>query len=391
MPTWFRTLVLGVLALSLGVSVGGPADAASPSSRGPDGAAATAAPDPGSYPVVLSGDFTGDWVNDLFFYSPSSAPDVLYDFNPTTSGGPPLDIWTYDVRGTYRPVVGRFTGGEFVDDILWYAPGAKADVIWAFDGCFSGCTSRPPYHRVPVTINGTYTPVAGHFFPGDGDDVLWYGRGGISDSIWDFRTSCAMCAASYTSRPVTVNGSSYEPVAGNFVGQGGIIDDVFWYNPAGAESLWVFSSPFDYRYTSISPSAIQVRGTSYELAVADLFDDEADDIVFVGPGAAQDSVWDFYGDAVYKIGAPEPLDGHYTAVTGVVGPYHQDEPDDFFVYDPTATAGRYFDIGYGGTPTSFIYSRYDFEPAPVTETTPVGVAASAKPTPMPWWSTPRRG
>jgi hypothetical protein len=287
--------------------------------------------------------------------------------------------------------VGRFTGGEeLVDDILWYAPGAKADVIWAFDGCPGDCSERPPYHRLPVTINGTYTPVAGKFYgyPGDGDDVLWYGRGSIPDSIWDFSADCDGCPATWTTRPITVNGANYQPVAGNFVGPT-VIDDVFWYNPTGPETIWAFSVPFDHRYTSINHPSIQVRGSSYRLAVADLFADSFEDIVFVGPGGAQDSVWDFHDDAVYKLPTPEPLSGQYTAVTGVREPNYDRYPEDFFVYDPSATAGRYFDIDWDHSPSNFVYTRYDFDPSPLTELGTASAAASG-PSDLPWWVHPPR-
>ncbi len=324
-------------------------------------------PAPNTYPIVLSGDFTGDGVGDLFFHSPSTAPDVLYDLNPPV-GAEDIDIYTYSVQGSYRPVVGQFGANGSADDIVWYQPGAAPDVIWDFEACV--CLARPSYTRLPISVTGTYTPVAGHFFPGARDDIFWYGRGAVTDSIWDFQTPCASCQLTFKSRPVTVNGAGYQPVAGNFLGFPGGVDDVFWYNPSGPESIWEFSSPFDYKYTSTSPPGIQVAGSTYKLAVSNLFasaSDFWDDIIFVGPGAAQDSVWNFFDDRLFKATAPEPLTGAYTAVTGV----RQEDfevPQDFFVYDPAATAGRYYDIFEMSG--DFFYNRYNVDPAPLTEEPP---------------------
>jgi hypothetical protein len=363
-----RRSLTAVVLLASGLLLAPPAGA-----LGERDVGAAADPAPGTYPVVLSGDFTGDGIGDLFFHSPSSAPDVLYDYNHPGDERP-LEIHTFSVQGSYRPVVGRFAKQATADDIFWYQPGRGADVIWDFKLCGLGC-SGPTYTRMPVTVNGTYTPVAGHFFPGQRDDVLWYGRGSIADSIWDFNATCQTCTPTIAIRPASISGTGYRPVAGNFVGFAGGVDDIFWYNPNGPESLWEFSSPFDYKYRAITVGALNVAGTTYKLAVSDLFHDAWDDIVFVGPGSAQDSVWDFYDGSLYKIAAPEPLNGAYTAVTGV----SQDDfevANDFFVYDPAATAGRYYDIY---EENGFLFDRYDLDPVPLTElpVEPVGAAAAA--------------
>lgn len=375
-----RTAVLAMILLGTTAS---PAMAEGP-------AAPAADPSPNTYPIVLSGDFTGDGVGDLFFFSPSSAPDVLYEFNP--EGGPDansIDIYTYAVTGSYRPFVGHFGDDSRTDDIFWYRPGAAADVIWDFTECIP-CTARPEFQRLPITVNGTYRPVAGEFRPGGADrsDIIWYGPGKAADVLWDFSAPCDRCQSTRTQRSLTINGAGYLPVAGNFVGPLGGAEDVFWYNPNGTETMWSFGWSNLAGYHSISSPSLQVRAAGYKLAVAELFGDQTDDIIFVGPGGAQDSVWDFFDDSIYKRPAPESLTGAYTAVSGV---RQQDFEvlEDFFVYDPAATAGRYYDI-YSISGDLF-YDRYDFDPAPLTELPPVepvaGAAAAAPEARR--WHTPR--
>jgi hypothetical protein len=350
------------------------------------------APAPGTYPLVLSGDFTGDGWEDLFFYSPSSAPDVLYELNdPDGPDANDLDIYTYSVQGSYRPVVGQFGSNTQTDDIFWYQPGIAPDVIWDFVACLP-CTARPGYVRMPMTVNGTYTPVAGTFISGTfRDDIIWYAPGTAADSWWDFRAACYSCTSTYVSRPLTINGSSYQPVVGKFYGPvGTITDDVYWYNPAGAESIWDWGQLEGWPISVTSPS-IQVSGSTYKLAVTDLFGDFADDIIFVGPGATQDSIWDFVAPNLLGKGStPEPLTGAYGTVAGLRG-----EPNvfarfnpygSFFAYDATATNGVLFEIDEV-TDTGYVYLRYDFDPAPLTELPPAGIsphAAGAAPKSRPW-------
>jgi hypothetical protein len=325
-----------------------------------------AEPAPNTYPVVLSGDFTGDREADLFFHSPSTAPDVLYELNPENDPDF-VDIYTFSVQGGYRPVVGDFAGGG-TDDIFWYQPGTGADVIWSFDFC-NGCDQRPTYKRFPQTVNGIYTPLS----MGRGS-VLWYGRGSIPDSMWTFNSSCSTCAPTKSSRSLSVRGSSYEPVAGDFLGSPGSGREVFWYNPTGPETMWTFD--YSWHPQSIASPALNVVGSTYELAVSDLFADQWDDIVFVGPGAATDSVWDFYDDHVSKLAPPEPMNLDYRVVTGIPLTDFED-PGGWFVYDPTALSGSLFDVQLADGAPETPYVRHDFEPAPLTEGPPAAGATSA--------------
>lgn len=54
------------------------------------------------------------------------------------------------MNGTYTPIVGDF-GGDELDDIFWYGPGTKPDVLWI-------SIASHTFESKPVTVNGTFTP-----------------------------------------------------------------------------------------------------------------------------------------------------------------------------------------------------------------------------------------
>lgn len=324
-------------------------------------------PAPNAYPIVLSGDFTGDDQDDLFFHSPDSSPDVLYNVNWRV-GGSALDKQSFAVTGSYRPMVGDFTG-DGVDDIFWYRPGVGADVIWDFNAT-DPFIPNASYTRRPVTVNGSYVPVAGDFTADRVADVFWYGPGAVADSIWDFRPSSTL---TYRNVATKVSGTGYRPVAGHFMVEDQSGDDIFWYSTTGGtESLWDFladDSLDPYKFSA----GLQVRGTTYKIAVADLFHDGGDDLIFVGPGTTPDSAWDFYdgtgaGDTyLASWPAPEPpLTDNYTVAVGI--DVMDSDPflgngDLFFVYNPAGTRGMRYNLVDGG---DWSFTTTPFDPAPTT-------------------------
>jgi hypothetical protein len=164
----------------------------------------------------VAGDFTADGADDIFFYGPGTALDVLWEFN---AGGGHTEL-SIPVSGTYLPLVGSF-GFDATDDIFWYAAGTAADSLWDFNPGSTSRTSRA------IAVDGTYTPFTLDLY-GDGaggGDIFWYAPGTATDTVWDF-----IDGVRFPFRD-PVNGT-YRPMSGDYLG------DIVWLHSGGFH-LWV--------------------------------------------------------------------------------------------------------------------------------------------------------
>lgn len=147
-------------------------------------------------------------------------------------GSPTKVSWSkavdVEVDGRYSPVVGDFNADKCAD-ILWYRPDGKGSGLWYGDRRKGMWSTRL------LTISAGYIPVVGDFNGTGKDDVLWYGRGTKRDSMWfGSGDTNKMFVAGHD---ISVDGSNYRPVAGDFDADGR--DDVLWYRPGGGnDSIW---------------------------------------------------------------------------------------------------------------------------------------------------------
>ena len=81
----------------------------------------------------------------------------------------------YSVAGSYLPFGGDFDGNG-VDDILWYTSASGGDRLWSF---------RPggAYTSTAAVARSGVKPIIGDFDADQYDDVLWYGAGSVADTI----------------------------------------------------------------------------------------------------------------------------------------------------------------------------------------------------------------
>lgn len=170
---------------------------------------------PGTTPVV--GDFDGDGGDDIVWYAPGPAPDLL-----SRSAGPQRQV---PASGFFRPAVGDFDGDDH-DDIIWHAPGPAKDAIWwgRDNGGFTSST---------VSVSGSYRPLAVDA-NGDGrDDIVWQSGGRSAPShLWTSR------GRTFSSR---VWGPASTPaVRGDF--DGDRRDDLFFDRGGDAADGWWWSS-----------------------------------------------------------------------------------------------------------------------------------------------------
>lgn len=225
---------------------------------------------------------------------------------PSDAGGPPATFnelfqsIPITVNGSYTPIVGAldcFDGGGDLA-IIWYAPGSAPDWRW---GQFDDQPSGLEHTTTPLTVNGTFTPFVGDF-DGDGcDDVFWYAPGSGADFVW-----YGVPDGGFTSRSVTVSGS-YTPLVGDW-DEGTVGDDIFWYGEGGGtETIWRGTAT---RGTFGMSGAPQVNGSDF---VASSFGGGA---LFYRPGSGADYFWD---DIV--AGASAPGESVTVAITKTYEPY----------------------------------------------------------------------
>lgn len=201
----------------------------------------------GTYTPIV-GEFSPDLGTDVIWYAPGSAGDSWWDFN----GDGTRTTRSISVSGRYRPVVGSFAGDDGADDILWYAPGIAADSLWDFNANGTRTTT-------PIRIDGSYTTVPGDF-SGDGyGDLILYRPGTASDVLWNFTGPNGQLVSS----PLTID-PTYTPVAGELFEQPQHRTDVLWFGRGGIpDVVWDFvdSTTPSVRAATLTGGRTPVLGT----------------------------------------------------------------------------------------------------------------------------------
>jgi RHS repeat-associated protein len=296
----------------------------------------------------IPGDYDGDAKDDVFWYKPGAAADLLTWGSSRASFGKEAST-PANVSGTYQPAGGDFNGDGH-GDILFYAPGASADSIRFWYGRGDG-----EYDSQVHSISGTYQVVVGNFDGDAYDDVFLYLAGSGADTIWWGRADVNDGHSFDVTHP-DVTGSGYEPVAGDFDGNGA--DDVFWYGPGAlADPLWWFSATTRGSY---SASTRTVAG-AFTTVAGDFNGDDEDDLVFYS-SSASDSLW--WGNTTrtqFDTATQSALTitGTYTPTAG---DFDGDGKDDLFLYGP----GAGYDTMWWGTSPSSSFSSAESSglPAP---------------------------
>ncbi len=261
--------------------------------------------------------------------------------------------------------------------------GAGADYRWSY---------RPgAYSSSPQSIRGVYTPVAGRFAGDRADDVFLVGTADATDRMWQHAVGGARQASTID------RDGSYLPLVGNFDGDAGGIEDIFWYAPlhdpqhpttSYGDEFWLHDSSGGHRvlesaslkrnafavpltgdfdgdgtaqilwYTPGSASDVmwelsgstkttrtyQVNGFYQYPQVGDFDGNGTDDILWYAPGTRADYVWFFRHDGTYRT-EPRQARGVYVPVTG---DFDGNGIDDIVWYGPGTSADYEWNFRSGG-------------------------------------------
>jgi hypothetical protein len=182
------------------------------------------------YAYPLAGRFRGfaGGRNDIIWYDPQSNQvsswqwDGQQDFDFIVNS--PFDAGSLglDDGVEYMPILGDFNG-DAMSDIFWYSAGGGADIMWwsQSDSDFI------MFAAASAQVTQDYRPFVGDF-DGDGtDDILWFAAYGevarVTSKIWYFSEN-----ETYTSRVLSTH-RDYSPYVADFDDDG--CSDILWYKP----------------------------------------------------------------------------------------------------------------------------------------------------------------
>jgi hypothetical protein len=226
-----------------------------------------------------------------------ASPAAADSFSPDTSA-------QIQVSGTYRPLVGNFSGDQR-DDILWYAPGSGAESLWIA----TGLPAQPFTKQAAPKVGGTYTPLVGNFGGDAYEEILWYAPGTATDVLW------RNPGGYFESQNVRIDGT-FQPLV---LENPGTWSAIFWFAPGpGRDVMWQFLN------TSWTSTTHTVNGTNYRPFVLDQNGDLIDDIFWYAPGTTGDTLWVRRPTGGFNP-YPKVVNGTYTPLVGEWSP----SPDSF--------------------------------------------------------------
>lgn len=282
----------------------------------------------GSY-TPLVGDFTGDNLDDVFWYAPGAGADSVWR-SPVTS----VASVSYAVNGSFRPIIGDFSGDQ-IDDIFWYAPGVAADYQWRGSATASG-SPFVDLGKSAYQVNADYATRVGNFNNDAFDDIVWHSPTSATTHLWlgtstgfttyalplgrfvltdvgDFDGDGRADLLSYqagagadaiywgtgtgfTKQAMAVN-RPYRPVVGDFDLNGA--DDIFWYaSDSGTESMW-WNPKARAAPGSVSSSASSLQlGPGLTSVVLDAAG--RDELIWTEQGSGTDAYWKFSGTTLTR-------------------------------------------------------------------------------------------
>ncbi|MPY92224.1 MAG: hypothetical protein GEV08_03900 [Acidimicrobiia bacterium] len=233
------------------------------------------------------------------------------------------------VNAGYVPVEGDFDG-DGVSDVLWYGRGELTDLV-SFGA--AGVEAAPV--EAPEVAYGSFVPLVGDF-DGDGvDDVFWFAPGVDAEAVWWGGISGFTVGAAQG-----VDQENFRPVVGDFDGDG--VDSIFWYGP-GYEG--------DYQWHGTAGRAFSFDGAptvdqpDLEPLGGDFDGDGRGDIVWHAPAdPTGEYVWWGESSGAFSYGTVPDVDG--APVEAAVADLDGDGADDVYWHASGSPADQ---VSWGAT------------------------------------------
>lgn len=283
----------------------------------------------GTY-TPLVGNFSGDSLDDIFWWNERGGHDYLW----TNNGSGAFSSRVLDMAdGRWDPIVltdSQFGDGR--DDILWRAYN-RTSPLWVFPDNGSGAARTVARLHAPAGI-----PLVGDFDGNGTADVFFYqaktgctcpepGPAVLVDTYWR-RSSSTAPGFSATTRNVK---GEYLPVVGNFSSGGDVRSDIFWLGAInqsrtgftdGPDSLWEGTPTGGF-----TASTISVPDYRYPLVLGR----DGADTVYVSTGFATGAVWfdTSSGPVLRPAGSQAETPAHRFA-----GRFTTPDREDLFLYLP---------------------------------------------------------
>jgi hypothetical protein len=183
----------------------------------------------GGYGYPLAGRFRGfgGGRNDIVWYDPQSHSVSSWqwdgqDFDFTANSPFDGEALGLDAGAEYMPIVGDFNG-DALTDIFWYSAGDGADIMWWSQSDMDSII----FSAASAQVTHDYRPFVGDFDGNGTDDILWFASYAeavqVTSKIWYFTED-----ESYTSRVLSTQ-QDYSPYVADFDDDG--CSDILWYKP----------------------------------------------------------------------------------------------------------------------------------------------------------------